>query len=358
MSTADHLDAPRSGWDALARAWGGAPVPRALGRFWFALGAAPAMLLVVQLVTGVLLTLHYVPSPSAPLAYESVRRITEDVSFGWYLRSVHRFAATLMVATALLHQLRVLLTHSYLGPRRVNWVLGCGLLGLTMASATTGDGLSGEARGHWALVVGGKLLASVPGPGPPLSRLLLGGEGVSAHTLPRIYAWHAVGLPLALILLVGLHVALGRAQGSALLTPSFGAQTRAAARDDDELQALPFAAEQAWVDLTVAIGLLFALNVLSALAPATMGAMADPLVTPPNLKPMWFLLPAMSAVRHLPRAVALGAMGTVVASVLAWPYVVPRLARSARGRDVAALLAALGLLALAGLGLWEDLRAG
>ena len=85
--------------------------------------------------------------------------------------------------------------------------------------------------------------------------------------------------------------------------------------------------------------------------------MADPLVTPTNLVPLWFLLPAMSAVRLLPRALAVGAMAAVVATVIAWPYLIPKIARSTRGRDVAALVAVLGALVLAGLGLWEMLRA-
>jgi ubiquinol-cytochrome c reductase cytochrome b subunit len=188
---------------------------------------------------------------------------------------------------------------------------------------------------------------------------LLGGEGVGTGSLTRLYAWHALGLPLALLLLVGVHVALARTQGSALLEPRRDAQPRGAgASGHDAPPALPFSAEQVWVDLGVAMGLLLALNLLSTMAPVTMGAMADPLVTPRGLKPLWFLLPAMSAVRLLPRAMALGAMIAVAASVLGWPYLVSRVARSPRARDVAVALATLGLVSLGCLGLWETLRAG
>jgi ubiquinol-cytochrome c reductase cytochrome b subunit len=353
---------------ALLRVWGGHLVPRALGRCWFALGAAPTILLGIQLATGIVLALHYQPGSSAADAYESVRRISEEVSFGWYVRGAHRFAATLMVLTALLHQLRVLLTHSYLGPRRASWLLGCGLLGLTIAAAFTGDGLSGEARGHWALVVGGKLLGSVPVVGASLSRLLLGGEGVGEHTLARLYALHALALPFGLLLLLGLHLALVRAQGCAGLEPprtpdarpiaTEGAVEEEDAAPHETHDAVPFWPEHARLVLGVALGLLLLLNVLATAAPVAMGPVADPLVTPRRVEPLWFLLPAMSAVRQLPQPVALVAMGAAALGVLGWPYFGPRLARSPGQRDVAALLFILGLLLLAGLGIWETLRPG
>ena len=102
------------------------PVPNHLKRWWFALGGTPAYLFVVQIVTGILLAFYYQPSPAT--AYESVRYITEEAQFGWYIRSVHKWGATLMIAAVILHQMRVYFTGAYRKPREINWMVGMCLL--------------------------------------------------------------------------------------------------------------------------------------------------------------------------------------------------------------------------------------
>ena len=93
------------------------PVPNHLKRWWFCLGGTPAYLFVVQVVTGILLAIYYQPSPST--AYESIRYITEEATFGWFLRSMHKWAATLMIAAMILHQMRVYFTAAYRRPREI-----------------------------------------------------------------------------------------------------------------------------------------------------------------------------------------------------------------------------------------------
>ncbi|MCA9219068.1 MAG: cytochrome b N-terminal domain-containing protein, partial [Planctomycetales bacterium] len=95
------------------------PVPNHLKHWWFCLGGTPAYLFVVQIITGILLAFYYQPAPST--AYESVRYITEEATFGWYIRSVHKWAATFMIAAVILHQMRVYFTAAYRRPREVNW---------------------------------------------------------------------------------------------------------------------------------------------------------------------------------------------------------------------------------------------
>ncbi|MCE2541537.1 MAG: cytochrome b N-terminal domain-containing protein [Acidobacteria bacterium] len=97
------------------------PVPWHLKRWWFALGGTPAYLFVVQIPTGILLAFYY--AASAGRAYESVRFITEEAAYGWYLRSVHKWAATLMIAAVVLHQMRVFFTGAYRKPRELNWIV-------------------------------------------------------------------------------------------------------------------------------------------------------------------------------------------------------------------------------------------
>ena len=95
------------------------PVPNHLKRWWFCLGGTPGYLFVVQIITGILLAFYYQPAPAT--AYESVRYITEDATVGWYIRSMHKWAATFMIAAVILHQLRVYFTHAYRRPRELTW---------------------------------------------------------------------------------------------------------------------------------------------------------------------------------------------------------------------------------------------
>ena len=106
------------------------PVPNHLKRWWFALGGTPAYLFVVQIITGIALAVYY--QPSSETAYESVRYITEEATFGWYLRGVHKWAATLMIAAVVLHQMRVYFTGAYRKPRELNWMVGMTLLICTL----------------------------------------------------------------------------------------------------------------------------------------------------------------------------------------------------------------------------------
>src|SRR3972149_5222296 len=102
------------------------PVPYHLKRWWFCLGGTPAYLFVVQIVTGILLAVYYEPSPQT--AYQSVRYITEQANYGWFLRSMHKWAATLMIAAVVLHQIRVFFTGAYRKPRELNWLGGVGVV--------------------------------------------------------------------------------------------------------------------------------------------------------------------------------------------------------------------------------------
>ncbi|MGE0363708.1 MAG: cytochrome bc complex cytochrome b subunit, partial [Vicinamibacterales bacterium] len=145
--------------DAVA-AMSNEPVPYHLKRWWFALGGTPAYLFVVQIVTGVLLAFYYQPSPAT--AYESVRYITEDASFGWYLRGLHKWGATLMIAAVVLHQMRVFFTGAYRRPRELNWMIGMTLLVCTLLIGFTGYSLVFEQLSYWGATVGANISDTVP----------------------------------------------------------------------------------------------------------------------------------------------------------------------------------------------------
>ncbi len=129
-------------WRLLPIDWGkvqevtNEPVPGHIKRWWFALGGTPAYLFFIQLTTGILLSFYYVPSPDH--AYESVAAITTTIPFGWFLRSIHKWASNLMIITVLLHMCRVFFSCAFRSPRQINWIIGCGLLLSTLTMGFTG----------------------------------------------------------------------------------------------------------------------------------------------------------------------------------------------------------------------------
>ena len=118
------------------REWTNEPVPNHMKRWWFCLGGTPAYLFVVQVVTGIMLAVYF--QPSTTTAYESVRFITDEAAYGWFIRGLHKWAATLMVAAVILHQMRVYFTGAYRRPRELNWIVGMCLLLCTLGLGFTG----------------------------------------------------------------------------------------------------------------------------------------------------------------------------------------------------------------------------
>lgn len=204
-------------WQLLPVDWGrvqevtNEPVPGHIKRWWFALGGTPAYLFFIQLTTGILLSFNYVPSPDH--AYESVAEITTSVSFGWFIRSIHKWASNLMIITVLLHMMRVYFSCAFRHPRQVNWLVGCGLLGCTLVMGFTGYSLVYEQLSYWGITVATELTAVTPVVGEALATFLKGGVDVGPNTLTRMYNLHVGILPVALILLIGLHIAVLRLHG-------------------------------------------------------------------------------------------------------------------------------------------------
>ncbi len=187
------------------------PVPNHLKRWWFCLGGTPAYLFVVQIFTGILLAFYYQPAPGT--AYESVQNITHDVAYGWYFRSVHKWAATMMVATVILHQMRVYFTGAYRKPREINWMVGMCLLLCTLVTGFTGYSLVYEQLSYWGATVAANISDTVPVLGVYAKEMLLAGETYNKNTLPRFYILHAAVLPSLIIFLLVIHIGIIRLQG-------------------------------------------------------------------------------------------------------------------------------------------------
>jgi ubiquinol-cytochrome c reductase cytochrome b subunit len=174
--------------------------------WWYTLGSASLFLAVMQAVTGIFLSVYYIPTPED--AYNSIEYIMNDVAFGWLIRGIHHWGATLMVITVFVHMLRVFFYGAYKYPREVTWITGVVLFLVTMGSGFTGYLLPWNQRAYWATAVGSSIVGTVPLVGDFLLRSVRGGSDLSLLTLARFFGAHIWFLPAALFGLIGIHLYL------------------------------------------------------------------------------------------------------------------------------------------------------
>jgi quinol-cytochrome oxidoreductase complex cytochrome b subunit len=172
----------------------------------YTLGSASTILALIQVITGMLLTIYYVPSPDH--AYDSIQYIMNEVSFGWLIRGIHHWGATLMVILVFLHMLRTFFVGAYKYPRELTWLTGVALLAIVMVLGFSGYLLPWNQRAYWATSVGTSIIGAVPGVGPLLLQIARGGPEIGAVTLTRFYGLHVWWMPLALLSLIGIHLYL------------------------------------------------------------------------------------------------------------------------------------------------------
>ncbi len=319
------------------------PVPYHLKRWWFALGGTPAYLFIVQIATGILLAFYYEASPAT--AYESVRYITEEAAFGWYVRGLHKWAATLMIAAVILHQMRVFFTGAYRKPREINWMVGMLLLIATLSTGFTGYSLVYEQLSYWGATVGANITEQVPLVGGLLKRLLLAGEAYNARTLSRFFILHAAVLPVTLVLLIAVHITVIRLQG----VTEF--------KFRDELEGAPktfnFFPDHLYTELIIGLVLMVLLSALATILPATMGPPADPLATPEVIKPEWFFYVAFRWLKLFSGTAAILSMGLIVFVMFTWPLIDGWLRRKTRFAEASVWIGIFAALTIVGLTVWE-----
>lgn len=207
--TDEHTDVAtwlddRSGWRSLWRTVFLRNVPRT--GWSHTLGSATLIVLVNQALTGILLSLYYVPS--ADEAYASVEYITNEVPLGWLIRGMHHWGSSALVVLVVAHMVRVIIHGAYKYPREVVWFTGVGLLLIVLAFGFTGYLLPLDQKAFWATSVGTEMADSTPLIGEWLRTLLRGGQTVSSVTLTRFYGVHVWVLPTLLAGLVGVHLFL------------------------------------------------------------------------------------------------------------------------------------------------------
>jgi quinol-cytochrome oxidoreductase complex cytochrome b subunit len=180
--------------------------PEPAGNWWNTLGSASLFLFVMQGLTGIFLTVYYTPSPDH--AYDSIQYIMNNLAFGWLIRGIHHWGASLMVLVVFIHMLRVFTTASFKYPRELTWLVGIGLLLLTVGMGFTGYLLPWHQQAYWATTVGTRIAGSVPFIGDFILKVLRGGPDLSALTLQRFFAAHIWILPGLLAALIGAHLYL------------------------------------------------------------------------------------------------------------------------------------------------------
>jgi ubiquinol-cytochrome c reductase cytochrome b subunit len=219
---ADWLDS-RTGYRALIDSMLHEPLPRGTGWF-FTTGSVITLLIGVQFVTGIALSMYYLPSPA--LAHDSVRFIMTAVPLGWLLRGLHFWGASFLVVAAILHMLRVFMFGSYKAPREVTWLSGVLMLLVILGFALSGYLLPWDQKAYWATTVTINVAKGTPLVGEYVADLMRGGPDLGALTLGRWFSAHVFLLPITLVTLIAAHIALMRKHGiSGPLRPKPGPGT-------------------------------------------------------------------------------------------------------------------------------------
>jgi ubiquinol-cytochrome c reductase cytochrome b subunit len=180
------------------------PIPRNTSSWWYVFGSAALTVFILQIVTGILLALVYVPSGAE--AWSSLQALNHSVTLGWFIRAMHGWGSNFMVALVLIHMVQVFLFGAYKFPRELTWILGVFLLLMTLGMAFSGQVLRFDQDAYWGLGIGASIASRVPILGPMIVKLMLGGPIIAGATLSRFFALHVFVIPGLLIGFVCLHV--------------------------------------------------------------------------------------------------------------------------------------------------------
>jgi quinol-cytochrome oxidoreductase complex cytochrome b subunit len=333
-------------------------IPRSVRTYY--LGGITLFFFFVQVITGILLTIYYRPTPEA--AYSSILLIMNGVRFGWLIRSIHSWSATLMVLFCILHLLRVYFQAAYKKPREVTWILGVLLLLLTMGFGFTGYLLPWDQRAYWATTVGSQIAGAIPVVGEALLRFLRGGVDITALTLTRFFGIHILILPLSLGAVLLGHLILVHQTGLADPDRDAALLEKQAMTTGDEFQEaqprrslLPFFPHYVVDELAAWYLMLAALVILASVLPAGLEDPADPLLTPEHAKPEWYFLFLYQALKYVPRIVGITLPFLGIALLLALPLFDRNPYASPRRRPIAILVGVVAVIVIIVFTIWGGL---
>jgi ubiquinol-cytochrome c reductase cytochrome b subunit len=271
--------------------------------FWYAFGALAMLVLVIQIVTGIFLVMHY--KPDAALAFGSVEYIMRDVPWGWLIRYMHSTGASAFFVVVYLHMFRGLIYGSYRKPRELVWLFGCGIFLCLMAEAFMGYLLPWGQMSYWGAQVIVNLFAAIPFVGPDLALLIRGDYVVGDATLNRFFSFHVIAVPLVLLGLVAAHLLALHDVGS---NNPDGIEIKA--NKDAKgipLDGIPFHPYYTVHDIFMVSIFLMVFTAIIFFAPEMGGYFleynnfipADPLKTPAHIAPVWYFTPYYSMLRAI-----------------------------------------------------------
>jgi len=272
--------------------------------FWYYFGVLSLVALVLQLVTGIFLTMHYKVGEAT--AFDSVEYIMREVPYGWLLRYMHSTGASFFFIVVYLHMFRAFLYGSYKAPRELLWLFGMFVYLALMAEAFMGYVLPWGNMSYWGAQVIVNLFGTIPGIGPGLVEWIRGDYGIADATLNRFFALHVVAVPLVLLLLVVLHLVALRQNGSN--NPDGIEIKEKKGADGKPLDGIPFHPYYTVKDL-VGIGLFFTAFAVVVFFVPTFGGLfleqpnfepANPLSTPLHIVPVWYFTPFYAILRAVP----------------------------------------------------------
>ena len=293
----------RTGLGAVIRENAGHRVPRTSASWWYVFGSAALTVFILQVVTGILLALVYVPS--ADQAWNSLQVLNHDLTLGWFLRAMHGWGSNFMIALVLIHMLQVFLFGAHKYPREFTWVIGVFLLVMTLGMGFTGQVLRFDQDAYWGLGIGASVSSRVPVIGGWLVNLLLGGPIIAGETLSRFFTLHVFIIPGLLISCVGLHLLMviklginewpmpGRLVRRETYLKEYAEQVRS--------DGVPFVPDAVWKDLVFAAFILLAIAMCSAvLGPFGPTGQPDPTIIQTVPKPDYFFLWLYAVLSLLP----------------------------------------------------------
>ncbi len=318
--------------------------------FWYIFGSLSLLVLVIQIVTGIFLTMHY--KPDAALAFGSVEYIMRDVPWGWLVRYMHSTGASAFFVVVYLHMFRGLIYGSYRKPRELVWVFGCAIFLCLMAEAFMGYLLPWGQMSYWGAQVIVNLFAAIPFIGPDLALLIRGDYVVGDATLNRFFAFHVIAVPLVLLGLVAAHLLALHDVGS---NNPDGVEIKATKdKNGIPLDGIPFHPYYTVHDIFAVCLFLMVFTAIVFFAPEVGGYFleynnfipADPLKTPSHIAPVWYFTPYYSMLRAITSEFMYVLIACVVggALVVAVKFKIPSFVKAALG--VAALLVAAMMLAI------------
>jgi len=293
--------------------------------FWYFFGSLALLVLVIQLVSGLFLTMNYVPSGAE--AFNSVEYIMRDVQYGWLMRYIHTTGASAFFLVVYLHMFRALMYGSYQKPRELLWVFGVLIYVALMAEAFMGYMLPWGQMSYWGAQVIISLFGAIPVIGPELALWIRGDFVISEVTLNRFFALHVVGVPLAIIFLVVAHILALHEVGSN--NPDGIEIKDHKGKDGKPLDGIPFHPYYTVKDLAGYAAFLILFAVVLFYAPDFFGFFieapnfepANPQVTPDHIAPVWYFAAFYAMLRAVPDAfggVVVMGLAVVILFFLPW----------------------------------------